>query len=333
MILNIKINKQQQERDTSNNDLSKVYVQEFDGDDDYHMDIDTSDPIVRNARNIRRRYNNIFEYTEAKFKLADYIHMLEDQYGGKEHFRMMLDAGLVTSYLPPIPKLKGSHTMQALAASGMMISIRPGRINIKEEQADAIFDMIDEMAKENEGEKLLFAEGSDARYHELMEELQSNKRTARILKGENTSTVRNLRTSEDLSAYFSSRDNPMNSSLPGLNIPASFIADKEALDRMVDGGSGTRLRTNELTGTLMTRETADSFDLLGMMTSLGWNSIEASRLINDDTVSTTIHTEKDKMKMLAKQKEVSNQYINSLLEGNGISADLVGRGMLGGTVY
>lgn len=97
-----------------------VHVLDF--NDDYHKNEDTNDELLSKVKGIRRRYKSIMAYNEAVSLVDSYTERLIEKYDGETNFIMLLRAGMVEDYIPPIPKIKDNKKMRALLSSGMPIS-------------------------------------------------------------------------------------------------------------------------------------------------------------------------------------------------------------------
>lgn len=71
----------------------------------YNHDESEIDPLLQEARGIRRLYKNIPDYKYAMHIRQLYIQSLVDKYGGEEMYEMFLRGGKVTDWVPPVPIL------------------------------------------------------------------------------------------------------------------------------------------------------------------------------------------------------------------------------------
>lgn len=77
--------------------------------DDYHQPDGEeiySDNILDKVKNIKRRYQDWFEYTDACKLYDTYIDDLIDKYGGESQFKIALLLKKVTEYIPNYPELR-----------------------------------------------------------------------------------------------------------------------------------------------------------------------------------------------------------------------------------
>lgn len=88
-------------------DALKVYMHSDTSfyDSFYNHDEDEMDPLLQEARNIRRLYKNIPDYKYALYIRELYIRSLVEKYGGDDMYQIYLHGGKVNDWIPPVPLL------------------------------------------------------------------------------------------------------------------------------------------------------------------------------------------------------------------------------------
>lgn len=85
-----------------------IYVQDF--GDDYHEDRSNRNDMDIKVRSIKSMYTNFNLYIQAKEVYEKYMEMLYVKYGGEKVFNTLSVDGMITDYVPPLPKLKNNTT-------------------------------------------------------------------------------------------------------------------------------------------------------------------------------------------------------------------------------
>lgn len=324
-LLNIKLTKETTQRDTLDNDLSIVYVRDF--DDEYHEDIEVDNGIVQQARNIRRRYQNPSEYAYANIALNEYLDLLSEKYGGPAKFKLALDLGIVTEYLPPIPKMKGNARINSLMASGSVISNRPGDIRVKEGvEIDDLVDLLEPQDVDGTFEEV-YSRSSDEymEYIEVTQELEAHKMMINKDKMNSISIYRNTSNFEDLMNIFNIKGTsndpdlvPGNGVRPDL-LRLSTVVDANRMEKIINPDSGgNELTTDTITGTLISKSTAEKMGMAQMFANNGWNSIVAANIINDPRVIKSMELEEEIKQKKSEQMSDASAYIDEVLRSNGM---------------
>lgn len=85
-----------------------IYVQDF--GDDYHEDRSNRNDLDIKVRSIKSMYTNFNLYIQAKEVYEKYMEMLYVKYGGEKVFNTLSADGMISDYVPPLPKLKNNTT-------------------------------------------------------------------------------------------------------------------------------------------------------------------------------------------------------------------------------
>lgn len=103
-------------------------------DEELYSDINTA------IRNIRRKYRHYNDYVIAMRTIEDYLEQLIDKYGGRKNFKIALDLGNVSEYIPPIPKFRNTANNRMQSDCGTVLSEVDGEpdFELSEEHAQAV---------------------------------------------------------------------------------------------------------------------------------------------------------------------------------------------------
>lgn len=324
--ISIKEKKQVEQRDTLNNDLSVVYVRDF--GDEYHQDVDITDPVVRDARNIRRRYQNPIEFAYANIALDEYLETLVHKYGGPNKFKLALELGLVTEYLPPIPKMKGGARIRSLMASGRILGNKPGYVRHEDMPTEEeLMDILE--PQDVEGDRYQVAARSSDEYIHYIDNYTKLPAYTMMMNRDNMNAMSQYRNStsfEDLAAIFAMSGN---TSDPDIEQGNGVRPDLLRLSTAVDGKrmhqilnpeeNGRALITNPITGNLITRSTSEKLEMVEMFRQHGWNSVVAANIINDPRVTKSVEMNEEIQQKKAKLEDDTSAYIRDVMKSNGMN--------------
>lgn len=95
----------------------------FDGEDYYSQGIAES-PLLKEAKKIRRKYSDYFDFQDALEAYDTYMKLLAEKYGyySAKAVSKAAKNGMIEDYVPPKPRLKNSRKNRTLAMSGMVPS-------------------------------------------------------------------------------------------------------------------------------------------------------------------------------------------------------------------
>ena len=95
------------------------------GDNYYKRGLADS-PLLKEAKRIRRKYNDFFDYSDAMETYQEYMDMLAEKYGSIKTVKLSAKHGTLDEYVPPKPRLKNTKKNRLLASSGIMPSRQVG---------------------------------------------------------------------------------------------------------------------------------------------------------------------------------------------------------------
>ena len=93
------------------------------GDNYYQRGI-AETPLLADAKKIRRKYSDFFDYIDAMEIYDQYMDMLAEKYGSKKIVKHSAKEGYLEEYVPPKPRLKNTRKNRQLAANGIIPSRR-----------------------------------------------------------------------------------------------------------------------------------------------------------------------------------------------------------------
>lgn len=91
------------------------------GDNYYKRGLAES-PLLRDAKRIRRKYNDFFDWSDAMEVYHEYMDILAEKYGSVKTVKLSAKEGMLDEYVPPKPRLKNTKKNRMLAESGIMPS-------------------------------------------------------------------------------------------------------------------------------------------------------------------------------------------------------------------
>lgn len=94
-----------------------------DFDDNYYQRGLADSKLLKDAKRIRRKYNDFFDYIDALEIYREYVDLLEEKHGIPiKSIRIGASTGLIDDYVPPKPKLKNTKKNRMIIDSGVMPS-------------------------------------------------------------------------------------------------------------------------------------------------------------------------------------------------------------------
>lgn len=109
-----------------------------DFDDDYYSQSFAEDQISTQAKKLKRRYNDFFDWQDAMVIYEEYMNHLVEKYGSLKLIKNSLEDGSLPDYVPGKPKLKMNRRNKRLLRSGIIPSRRIVDVPIDEEETVAI---------------------------------------------------------------------------------------------------------------------------------------------------------------------------------------------------
>lgn len=79
-------------------------------------------PLLKEAKKIRRRYNDFFDFCDAMEVYKEYMELLGEKYGSVKIVKQSAKEGMIDEYVPPKPKLKNTKKNRQLTAEGIIPS-------------------------------------------------------------------------------------------------------------------------------------------------------------------------------------------------------------------
>ena len=93
-----------------------------DFEDNYYQRGLADSPLLKEAKKIRRKYSDFFDFQDALETYYEYMDMLAEKYGSIKIVKVTAKEGMIDDYVPPKPKLKNSKKNRALSANGIIPS-------------------------------------------------------------------------------------------------------------------------------------------------------------------------------------------------------------------
>ena len=94
-----------------------------DFDDNYYQRGLADSKLLKDAKKIRRKYNDFFDYVDALETYREYVALLEEKHGIPiKSIRLGASTGLIDDYVPPKPKLKNTKKNRMIISSDVMPS-------------------------------------------------------------------------------------------------------------------------------------------------------------------------------------------------------------------
>lgn len=253
-------------------DLRVVCVQDF--GDDYHKDIGDGDDLYQQARMIRRRYNEVYEYKYAINVLNLYFARLMVKYGGEERFKIMFKAGLVTEYIPPFPRMKTGKKFKDLLNSGIVTS----RTSFKKMDYDLLLELMDDyedQANRVGVDHLVFADRHEEETH-VMKKIASEA-TLKV----SASHVKNM-TQDAFETYFLQKQVSNRSERDVVDHTTEFtvtdILDPDFDDNVVDISESSD-EFMYYNGSFVKKEDIGVLNTINNLGKAGWDNVKMTRRI------------------------------------------------------
>lgn len=90
-------------------------------------------PLLKDAKKIRRKYNDFFDFCDAMEVYKEYMELLGEKYGSVKIVKDSAKEGMIDEYVPPKPKLKNTKKNRQLSAEGIIPSRRMVEVPDREE--------------------------------------------------------------------------------------------------------------------------------------------------------------------------------------------------------
>lgn len=98
-----------------------TYLSQDFGDNYYERGM-ADTPLLREAKKIRRKYNDFFDFCDAMEVYKEYMELLAEKYGSIKIVKESAKEGMIDEYVPPKPKLKNTKRNRQLSAEGIVPS-------------------------------------------------------------------------------------------------------------------------------------------------------------------------------------------------------------------
>ena len=108
------------------------YISQDFGDNYYERGM-ADTPLLRDAKKIRRKYNDFFDFCDAMEVYREYMELLAEKYGSIKIVKQSAKEGMIDEYVPPKPKLKNTKKNRQLSAEGVIPSRKVVEIPSPEE--------------------------------------------------------------------------------------------------------------------------------------------------------------------------------------------------------
>lgn len=122
---------------------------EFENDNYYERGLADS-PLLKEAKQIRRKYSDFFDFQDAIGAYTEYMELLADKYDYPNIKAVSRAAkeGLIEDYVPPKPRLKNTRKNRALSTAGMI----PSRKVIEPVRGEELIEVARQMLPGTDGE-------------------------------------------------------------------------------------------------------------------------------------------------------------------------------------
>lgn len=309
--------------------LTEVYVLDY-GDNYHKSENEPSSEFEKEVRKIKARYKDITKYNTACALYSEYIHYLENKYGGPELFRLRRKAGLINEYIPPKPRIKNSKELKFLKKHKIIIGT-VGRFLIDEDALDRVTEMYSnsmipdkicvEKLKDKDAEKIL--ENDDHKYRNKYKHLksQSFKSDAEFLE----SYFRN----KNYYSKFDKKKKKKNKKKHKKHNDAILISDfmrsdyedyYHGPDYMEDSDTAPIVMYNNM---LLSAGTTKELDVYHKLNELGWNSYKLMKKGQYSSRVTNMFKPPKKKKKGKKNKKegIYDGLLIDIMSDNGFDVD------------
>lgn len=306
-----------------------IYVQDF--GDDYHEDRSNRNDMDIKVRGIKSMYTNFNLYIQAKEVYEKYMEMLYAKYGGEKVFNTLSLDGMITDYVPPLPKLKNNTTATndflkyGICNSGFVSKMTP---HAWKEAMDGIKQTAEEMIRYECEEFGLdpddYLDDDDYLSTEYrwdnMEDSEIHA-ISRITKDTGNKRSRVASANELTDRFYSARMNeiekdPYNDNVlyPTLAEALSDDYDPDKYDvdkKMREEGEANRLYNVD--GRMVTESALKEHEIYESLTALGWNGSmiryrkSGGRDVSEDMIYETMTSSQKKRYKREKRKEKREQ--------------------------
>lgn len=298
------------------NNLKVVYCNDF--DDNYHRtDLDPSTELEKEARRIRRRYNNFGEYKYALSVYDEYMSILANKYNGKKMLQIAMKSENFPDFVPHKPRMKNTKTNKLILKKGINLSNGKGVI-IND-------DLIDEIADEfgvSSDYELRIRNSDEVKDKDLDEFMKENKGVVGF-KRKNKVTIDNLRSLNNvdfLEAFFKEKNAQKEEEKERNKLSLTDIYEGNYTDDTFEDPDDMVFYN----GQYIRRREVDELKIYNTFNKAGWNSlammrskgIQGSKTVTR-IVKENIKREKKKKK---KKKEATDDFMMSICSNNDFSS-------------
>lgn len=291
--------------------LLEVYVTDF-GDNYHRFDNEPTTELERAVRKIRRRYKNISDYMDALALYKEYMALLAIKYGGPQLFKIRLQDGMITDFIPSKPRMKNTANNKFLLKNKILVS----KINVKridEEKLEKVEEALEETVPANVDAIISDTKTRDYIANRIMKEEDLTK--TRINKVKAISSI------EYLEEYFRNKNaNKLKEKEEKVkSLSLTKIANGDYEDLVEDTTEDDDVIFYR--GNYMKRDTVEDLRVYQDLGERGWNSV---KLMRDKGVSKRItkivknqnKRNKKKNKKDKKKKKRADDFLVSVMMDN-----------------
>lgn len=291
--------------------LLEVYVTDF-GDNYHRFDNEPTTELERAVRKIRRRYKNISDYMDALALYKEYMALLAIKYGGPQLFKIRLQDGMITDFIPSKPRMKNTANNKFLLKNKILVS----KINVKridDEKLEEVEEALDETVPANVDAIISDTKTRDYIANRIMKEEDLTK--TRINKVKAISSI------EYLEEYFRNKNaNKLKEKEEKVkSLSLTKIANGDYEDLVEDTTEDDDIIFYR--GNYMNRDTVEDLRVYQDLGERGWNSV---KLMKDKGVSKRItkivknqnKRNKKKNKKDKKKKKRADDFLVSVMMDN-----------------
>lgn len=302
-------------------DFVFTYLQN-DFEDNYYQRGLADTQILKEAKKIRRKYNDFFDYVDAMEVYKEYMEILAEKYGSKRIAREAARDGIIEDFVPPKPRLKNSKRNRLLVSSGLM----PSRQIMSNPSSDEVMEFARKAFPTETGDNLSAADIQGnlpkkfrKQFEELSEEIAGRNRKRNMYRASSNaeidfilSYINNVNGYDGISSYAQGSDVPISEIMKELQIeketPAELLEYMYAPNTKILRNSRVISRDDENQVAIMKDLYEMGFDVFG---SYGKSmSKTAIKMVRSAVGETGPLTKKEKKKHKKRMKKEAERLAN-----------------------
>lgn len=160
-----------------------------DFDDDYYEASFVDTKLETDAKKIRRRYNDYFQWEEAMFIYENYMNKMVEKWGSMKIITNSVEHGTMPDYIPPKPRLKNTKKNRRILRGEISPSRRRVELPVSPEETIAIARQLfpDAMGDDLELEEYKMNKKEKLAYERMERRFEQKNRRANMYRDVGTS--------------------------------------------------------------------------------------------------------------------------------------------------